>query len=123
MDIDIERMLPALKSISAEELAEAHNTMLNNITDWVASKYPKIRLQTIERNLAIFMEIKKYDDACKTCMSTQDCPTMDGNRMNGRLDADGVVTIWMEACPQGHKIPKRQAEEKTEVKRWEKTGR
>ena len=109
--------------LTAEELQTAHNVMLDSIADWVAARYPKIRLDTVEKNLAAFLEIKKYDDACKVCMGTGQCPTMDGNRMNGRLDADGVVTIWMEGCPQGHKIPKRQSEEKTEVKRWEKTGR
>ena len=119
MDIDFNTLLPQLKSITADELAEAHNNMLLQITDWVESKYPQIRLHTVERNLAAFLEIKKYDDACKVCMGTGQCPTLDGNRMNGRLDADGIVTIWMEACPLGHRPPKG-GEEKREGKRWAK---
>lgn len=119
MDIDFNTLLSGLKSVTPDELAEAHNNMLLQITDWVEAKYPQIRLKTVERNLAVFLEIKKYDDACRSCMSTQQCPTLDGNRMNGRLDADGVVTIWMEACPKGHRPPKG-VDEKREVKRWAK---
>lgn len=119
MEIDLQGLLAGMKSITPDELAEAHNNLLLKVTDWVEAKYPQIRLKTVERNLAVFLEIQKYDEACKVCMGIGQCPTQDGNRMNGRLDADGVVTIWMEACPLGHRAPKG-GEEKREVKRWAK---
>jgi hypothetical protein len=40
--------------------------------------------------------------------------------MNGRLDSDGVVTIWMEKCPHGYRPPKGEQTERTEKKRWAK---
>ena len=119
-DVDFQGLLEGLKSVTPEELAEAHNNMLASIADWVESKYPNIRLQTVERNLPKFLEIKKYDDACAICMGTGMCPTQDGNRMNGRLDADGIVTIWMEPCPRGYRISKiKQIEAPT--KKWQRS--
>ena len=108
--------------LSAEELAAAHNAMLDKVQDWVTGKYPNIRLATVERNIAAFIRIKEYDDACNLCMGTGQCPSLDGNRMNGRLDSDGVVTIWMEPCPHGYKVPRGGQQEKQEEKRWSKKG-
>lgn len=106
--------------LSAEELQEAADKMLNEISDWLTAKYPKINLETTMRNIAAFQRIKLYDDTCRVCMGTGQCPSLDGNRMNGRLDSDGVVTIWMEPCPHGYKVPKGGQQEITDKKRWEK---
>lgn len=121
MDLDLNKLVAGMQSVSQAEIDDARNAMLLNIAEWVENKYPKIRLATVERNIAAFTEIKKYDDQCKKCMSTAQCPTQDGNRMNGRLDADGIVTIWMEPCPHGHKPLKHQTDE-PKTKRWGKRG-
>ena len=109
--------------LTAEELQAVRDDMLDRLSEWVTAKYPNIRLQTVERNFPALLEIKRYDDTCKSCMGVEQCPTFDGNRMNGRLDADGVVSIWMQPCPHGYKVPKGetcyQVEQKA-VKRWEK---
>lgn len=122
MDLDLNKLVARMQSVSQAEIDEARNLILLNIADWVADKYPKIGLATIERNSAAFTEIKKYDDQCKTCMSTNQCPTQDGNRMNGRLDADGIVTIWMEPCPLGHRPPKHKNEAPKDDWRKRKRG-
>ena len=109
--------------LSAEELKQASQNMLEFVWDFVLARYPNIKLATVERNMAQFVALKKQEDACKACMSVQMCPTFDGNQMNGRLDPDGVVSIWMQPCPQGYKVPKGetcyQVEQKA-AKRWEK---
>ena len=108
--------------LSAEELQEAGDKMLAEISDWVTAKYPKINLETVMRNIAAFQRIKLYDDTCRSCTGTKNCPSLDGNRMNGRLDADGIVTIWMERCPHGYRPPKGERQE-PEKKRWSKNGK
>lgn len=117
-EVDFKGIVDSLKSITAEELAAAHNGMLDRITDWVTTKYPQISLATVERNLPAFLRIHEYDDACATCFGTSQCPSADGNRINGRLDADGVVTVWMEPCPHRYKPPK--GEQPAEKKEWRK---
>ena len=111
-----------IQSISPEELAAAHDDMLDRITDWVTTKYPNISLAIVERNLQSFLRIQEYDNICTNCFGTSQCPSQDGNRMNGRLDADGVVTIWMDRCPHGYRPPKGERQE-PEKKRWSKNGK
>jgi hypothetical protein len=108
--------------LSAEELQEAADKMLFEIDEdgWLTSKYPRISLETTMRNIAAFQRIKLYDDTCKNCTGTSNCPSLDGNRMNGRLDSDGIVTIWMERCPHGYRPPRGEQSERTEKKRWAK---
>ena len=120
MNVDLEAL--GLKSISKADIDAARQELVDRILPWVADKYPKIRLVTIERNAAAFAEIKKYDDQCKLCVSTAQCPTLDGNRMNGRLMPDGVVTIWMEPCPLGHRPPKHKSEAPKDDWRKRKRG-
>lgn len=117
---ELKDVIARFEFISQEELDAAHNDMLDRITDWVTTKYPNINLATVERNLPAFLRIQEYDIACEKCMSTETCPSLDGNRMNGRLDADGVVTIWMEPCPHGYRPPRGEQSERTEKKRWAK---
>ena len=106
-----------IQSISPEELDAAHNDMLDRITDWVTAKHPNITLATVERNLPAFLRIQEYDIACAKCFGTQQCLSGDGNRMNGRIDADGVVSIWMEQCPKGFR-PVKGTAAPTEKKEW-----
>ena len=105
--------------LTPEQLEQAKVNMLDYIWDWVLAKYPAINLATVERNLATFCWIKKYDDACKNCMSTQMCPSQDGNRANGKLMPDGVLNIWMEPCPHGYRLP-RQYEPEQQSSGWRK---
>ena len=119
-DFDISKRVFA--QITAEELEQAKQSMLQFIWDWVAAKYSNIRLATVERNLSTFVWLKRYDDACKNCMSTQMCPSLDGNRVNGKLMADGVVTVWMEPCPMGYKPSRNQEEQEVRPqRRWSKS--
>ena len=111
-----------MMSISGEELQEAKQKMIESVYQWVVDRYPKIRLETLERNLTIFLELKKHDDACKTCMSVQTCPG-NGCKMDGRLMADGVVSIWMEQCPSGHRSDRRRPDESAEETAKRKWGR
>jgi len=110
-----------MMSISGDELAAAKQDMVNSVMDWVSDRYRNIRLETIEDNIAVFVEMKKYDDQCKVCLSTQQCPTLDGNRINGRLAPDGIMNIWYEPCPRGFRIPKGGGDA-PKVKRWGKKG-
>ena len=108
-------------SVSGDELTAAKQSMVENVFDWVGARYPNIKIETLENNLAAFVEIKKYDDQCKKCMSTQQCPSEDGNRMRGALAPDGVMNIWYAPCPHGYKRPRNQSSETSEpVKRWKK---
>ena len=121
MDIDFQELIGKLKTINQAELDAAHNDMLDRLTDWVTKKHPNIRLETVERNIAAFLRIQEYDIACAKCMSTETCPSLDGNRMNGKLGPDGVLNIWMEPCPHGYRTPKVQPEEapKQKYREWE----
>ena len=121
-EVDFQDIVAKLKSISREELDAANNDMLDRITEWVTTKYPNISLAIVERNLPAFLRIHEYDTACESCLSTETCPSIDGNRMNGRLDADGIVTIWMDRCPHGYRPPKGERQE-PEKKRWSKNGK
>lgn len=73
---------------------------MQTLMDWVMARYPKISLELFERNRIEFSEIKKRDDACKSCLSVQMCPG-NGWKMNGRLTPGGAVEIWMDRCPSG----------------------
>lgn len=106
--------------LTPEQLEQAKVNMLDYIWDWVLAKYPAINLATVERNLATFCWIKKYDDACKNCMSTQMCPSQDGNRANGKLMPDGVVSVWMEPCPNGYRLPRQYEPEQQQSSGWRK---
>jgi flagellar biosynthesis/type III secretory pathway chaperone len=103
-----------------EQLAETKQKMVDKLIYWASDRWRNIRLETVEKNLAVLTEIKRYDDQCaKGCMSVQQCPTGDGNRMNGRLMADGVVSIWYEPCPQGYRIPQQTTTEYKPKRQWE----
>ncbi len=100
-----------LKQINFGEIVIAGNNMYDQVEPWVKARYPNITEKNLYdlicRNLSVFCEVKKYDDACKGCMSTDMCPTRDGNRMQcGKIMPDGVVRMWIERCPQGFKPPK-----------------
>lgn len=103
---------------SQEEIKEIYNNRLLAIDDWIAKRYPRISLAVLEQNLPLFEEIKRYDDACQICVSTQMCPTLDGNRMSGKLMPDGNLTVWMHRCPKGYRLPR--AEPVEESSGWRK---
>ena len=108
--------------LTPEQLKEAGEKQLEFIWDWVLAKYPSINLATVERNMAALCWIKRYDDACKNCMSVQMCPSLDGNRARGKLMPDGVLNLWMEPCPNGYKLPRQSAEYRPKQKDWREMG-
>lgn len=101
-----------LKHINYADIVIAGNNMYDRVEPWVKQRYPTITdklnlYDLICRNLAVFCEVQKYEEACKCCMSTDMCPTRDGNRMQcGRIQPSGFVKMWMERCPNGFKPPK-----------------
>lgn len=104
-----------------EEIADIRQSRIDAVWEWVMKRYPSLRLETLESNLTYFEEIKKYDDACRVCTSTQQCPTLDGNRMMGELMPDGHLRVWMQGCPQGHKLPKQHSEYRPKQRDWRET--
>ena len=102
---DIRQML---KRVTADEIEEAGNKMLLDVNDFVLARYPNISLKTLESNLTEFSEIKKADDACKLCMSWEQCPNPDLMKLVGELTSLGYVRITHEYCPKNYKKPKRQ---------------
>lgn len=96
--------------LSPEEMQAIRQKRIDDVWDWVKDRYPALRLSTLESNLCYFEEIKKYDDQCNVCVSVQQCPTADGNRMQGELMPDGYLRVWMQGCPQGHRTPKHREE-------------
>jgi len=109
--------------VTLEEIGEARLNLVASVMDFVTAKYPNIALDVLERNLSQFCEMKKYYDACPMCVSVGQCPSRDGNRLNGRLEADGVVRIWMEPCPQGLKRPKRASKDDQPEDDWRERSR
>jgi hypothetical protein len=92
-----------------EELEKVKQDMIEQMWDSVTKRYPNLRLATLETNLALFWEIHKYDKQCPNCLSVQQCPTQDGNRMYGELMPDGTLHVYMSPCPHGYK-PTRHSE-------------
>lgn len=91
----------------------------SKLWDWVMEKYPKISLEMLENNIASLLEIHKYDEKCPVCLGTQQCPTEDGNRCNGLLMPDGVISIYYSPCPKGHTRPRSCAPQENE-RAWSK---
>jgi hypothetical protein len=115
MEFNIKNL--AIQQYTPEQLATARQGMVDKLVYWFSDKYPKARLETLERNIAQLTEIHKYDEQCKICNGVQSCPSKDGRRMNGRLMPDGIVSIWFEPCQKGHRLEGRE-EEKRVVKEW-----
>lgn len=97
-----------LKKVNREEVEEARAKTLLDVHDFVIGKYPKISLATLEKNLIEFSEIKKADDACKMCVSWEQCPNMDLMKLCGELTSLGYVKLYHVYCPCNHRKPKRQ---------------
>lgn len=109
-------------SISGDELQKAKQTMIESVNDWVLVHYPNIRLPQVERNLATLVELKKYDDSCKGCMSIRMCPG-GGYKMVGVMMPDGVINWSMVQCPGGLKPEKHRNSEASSdapIKAWTK---
>lgn len=97
-----------LKRITQDEVDEAGHKMLGEINDFVLARYPKISLETIEANLSELFEMKKAEDACRMCMSWEQCPNPDLMKLTGDLTSAGYIHLSHTYCPKNYKKPKRQ---------------
>ena len=88
------------------QIIEAGNNMFDRVYDFAKKKWPNMSDDLIWRNLAALDRMHLYYLSCQLCVSIEQCPSFDGTKMSGRLDADGVITIYQEPCPQGFKVPK-----------------
>lgn len=127
MKLNVDGLLGSLlpRSMTQEQIEEVRLNRVAEVMDFVTGCYPQINIATLEKNLSIFQYLKRQDDACRSCMSIEMCLTKDGNRMSGKLMADGIVTIWQEPCPRSMSPSKTHGETASEKaeKKWTKSAR